>query len=75
MSATGARRNENVGAPTWIRNVVVYIGAGTTRRAAVANGAEMIGDSGESLQFTADSLQFGARLSSRLEPPGIRRWW
>ena len=31
----------------------------------------MIGDSGESLQFTADSLQFGARFSSRLEPPGI----
>ena len=47
MSATGARRNENVGAPTWIRNVVVYIGAGTTRRAAVANGAGMVGVSGE----------------------------
>jgi len=36
-----------VGAPTWIRNVVVNIGTGTTRRAAVANGAGMIGISGE----------------------------
>ena len=31
-----------VGAPTWIRDVVVTIGAGTTRRAAVASGAGMI---------------------------------
>src|SRR5208337_5631308 len=42
-----ARRNENVGAPTWIRDVMVNIGAGTTRRAAVANGAGMIGVRGE----------------------------
>ena len=40
-------RDQIVGAPTWIRDVVVHIGAGTIRRAAVANGAEMTGEGGE----------------------------
>jgi len=39
--------SKNVGAPTWILDVVVNIGARTTRRAAVANGAGMIGVGGE----------------------------
>jgi len=36
-------RSKIVGTPTWIRDVVVNIGTGTTRRAAVANGAGMVG--------------------------------
>jgi len=47
-------RPENVGAPTWILDVVVTMGAGTTRRAAVANSAGMAGVRGEK-QFTVDS--------------------
>ena len=38
----GGARRKTVGVPTWLRDVVVTIGAGTTRRAAVASGAGMI---------------------------------
>jgi len=43
-----------VGAPTLIRDVVVHIGAGTTRRAAVARGA------GESVSFAPPPLGKGS---------------
>ncbi len=40
-------RLKNVGAPTWIRDIVVHMGTGTIRGAGVANNAGLVGDSRE----------------------------
>ncbi len=67
----GLSWGENVGAPTLILNIVVNVGAGTTCRAAVANGAGMIGVSGEWLVASGEPEKSGERTASFLIPD---RW-